>query len=33
MLTECSRDTVADCRVLEVLRDHAACLTDYEKHA
>lgn len=29
MLGECSRDTVADCRVLEVLRDHAACLTDH----
>lgn len=33
MLRECSRDTVADCRVLEVLRDHAACLTDHEKGA
>ncbi len=31
MLKDCSRDTVADCRVLEVLRDHAACLTDQEK--
>jgi len=31
MLGECSRDTVADCRVLEVLRDHAACLTDQGK--
>lgn len=30
MLRECSRDTVADCRVLEVLRDHAACLTDHD---
>lgn len=29
MLGECSRDTVADCRVLEVLRDHSACLTDH----
>lgn len=29
MLGECRRDTVADCRVLEVLRDHAACLTDH----
>jgi len=28
MIGECSRDTVAECRVLEVLRDHAACLTD-----
>jgi len=33
MLGECSRDTVADCRVLEVLRDHAACLTDHGKSA
>jgi Cu(I)-responsive transcriptional regulator len=29
MLGECSRDTVADCRVLEILRDHSACLTDH----
>jgi Cu(I)-responsive transcriptional regulator len=29
MLQECRRDTVAECRVLEVLRDHAACLTDH----
>jgi Cu(I)-responsive transcriptional regulator len=28
MLQECRRDTVAECRVLEVLRDHATCLTD-----
>lgn len=33
MIGECSRDTVADCRVLEVLRDHAACLTDHETGA
>jgi Cu(I)-responsive transcriptional regulator len=33
MLKECSRDTVADCRVLKVLRDHAACLTDHGKGA
>jgi len=29
MLRECSRDTVSDCRVLEVLRDHGACLSDH----
>jgi len=29
MLAECSRDTVSDCRVLEVLRDHGACLADH----
>ena len=30
MLADCRGDTVADCRVLEVLQDHAACLTDHE---
>jgi DNA-binding transcriptional MerR regulator len=30
MLRDCSSDTIADCRVLEVLRDHAACLTDHD---
>ena len=29
MLRECSRDTVSDCRVLEVLRGHGACLSNY----
>lgn len=33
MLRECSRDTVSDCRVLEVLRDHSACLADHEARA
>jgi len=33
MLRECSRGTVADCRVLEILREHAACLTDHDKDA
>ncbi|WP_157019636.1 MerR family transcriptional regulator [Mesorhizobium xinjiangense] len=33
MLRECSRDTVSDCRVLEVLRDHSACLSDHETGA
>lgn len=33
MFDECSRDTVVDCRVLEVLRDHAACLTDHGQGA
>jgi len=27
MIVECSGDRVADCRVLEVLRDHSECLT------
>lgn len=31
MVRECRRDTVSDCRVLEVLRDHGACLADHEK--
>jgi Cu(I)-responsive transcriptional regulator len=29
MLEQCRRDTVAECRVLEVLRDHSECLTDH----
>ncbi|MEC7764131.1 MAG: helix-turn-helix domain-containing protein [Pseudomonadota bacterium] len=33
MLRECSRDTVSDCRVLEVLRDHGACLADHDTGA
>jgi Cu(I)-responsive transcriptional regulator len=33
MLRECSRNTVSDCRVLEVLRDHSACLADHDTGA
>jgi len=33
MLRECSRDTVSDCRVLEVLRDHSACFVDHNTGA
>jgi Cu(I)-responsive transcriptional regulator len=33
MLRECSRNTVSDCRVLEVLRDHGACLADHDTGA
>jgi len=29
MLAECGAGRVSDCRVLEVLRDHAECLTDH----
>jgi DNA-binding transcriptional MerR regulator len=29
MLAECGAERVSDCRVLEVLRDHAECLTDH----
>ncbi|MGR3623491.1 MerR family transcriptional regulator [Pseudophaeobacter sp.] len=29
MISECGHDSVAQCRVLEVLRDHAECLTDH----
>ena len=31
MVAECNGDSVAECRVLEVLRDHAECLTDHDK--
>ena len=30
MVGECRRGTVADCRVLEVLRDHAECLSEHD---
>ena len=30
MITECAGDSVADCRVLEVLRDHSECLTHHD---
>lgn len=29
MIADCKQDTVADCRVLEVLRDHSECLADH----
>jgi DNA-binding transcriptional MerR regulator len=29
MLAQCGEGRVADCRVLEVLRDHAECLTEH----
>lgn len=29
MIAECSGDSVAECRILEVLRDHSECLTDH----
>ena len=31
MVFECDGDSVAECRVLEVLRDHSECLTDHEE--
>ncbi len=31
MVRECSGGNTADCRVLEVLRDHSECLTDHEE--
>ncbi|GHE03986.1 MerR family transcriptional regulator [Defluviimonas sp. 20V17] len=31
MIAECSGDRVAECRVLEVLRDHSECLTDHDE--
>ncbi|MFW5833957.1 MAG: MerR family transcriptional regulator [Pseudomonadota bacterium] len=30
MVQDCSGGRAADCRVLEVLRDHAECLTDHD---
>lgn len=30
MIRECTGDNVAECRVLEVLRDHSECLTAHE---
>lgn len=31
MISECNADRVADCRILEVLRDHEECLSDHGK--
>ena len=31
MISECSADRVADCRILAVLRDHEECLSDHER--
>ncbi|EEE48130.1 HTH-type transcriptional regulator ZntR (plasmid) [Labrenzia sp. THAF191b] len=31
MVRECSGGRTADCRVLEVLRDHSECLTDHDE--
>lgn len=33
MICECRTDRVADCRILEVLRDHEECLADHDGHA
>ncbi|PVH28655.1 MerR family transcriptional regulator [Pararhodobacter oceanensis] len=33
MISECSGGTVAECRVLEVLRDHGECLSDHSAEA
>ncbi|MBE9639727.1 MerR family transcriptional regulator [Salipiger mangrovisoli] len=30
MIAECHSDRVADCRILEVLRDHEECLSDHK---
>ncbi|MBM9595119.1 MerR family transcriptional regulator [Roseitranquillus sediminis] len=30
MIDECNGESIADCRVLEVLRDHSECLTEHE---
>ena len=31
MISECNADRVADCRILEVLRDHEECLSDHQQ--
>lgn len=31
MVADCAGGTVAECRVLEVLRDHAECLTEHDE--
>ncbi|MFK5997745.1 MAG: MerR family transcriptional regulator, partial [Rhodobacterales bacterium] len=31
MITDCECNRIADCKVLEVLRDHSNCLTDHEE--
>ncbi|SHI35449.1 MerR family transcriptional regulator [Wenxinia saemankumensis] len=31
MLRDCDADRVADCRILEVLRDHEQCLSDHDR--
>ncbi len=31
MIKDCGHHSVADCRVLEVLRDHSECLTDHDQ--
>ena len=31
MVAECDGDSVAECKVLEVLRDHAECLTEHDE--
>ena len=31
MVDDCDGDSVAECRVLEVLRDHSECLTQHEE--
>ena len=31
MIRECNADRVADCRILEVLRDHEECLSDHQQ--
>ena len=31
MIKECKADRVADCRILQVLRDHEECLADHRR--
>lgn len=31
MVAECEGNSVADCKIIEVLRDHSECLTDHQE--
>ena len=31
MVAECDGESVAECKVLEVLRDHSECLTNHDE--
>lgn len=30
MVTECAGNSISECRIIEVLRDHSECLTDHD---
>jgi len=31
MVSECAGNSVSECKIIEVLRDHSACLTDHDQ--